>query len=248
MKQLLMSFLLFFMANTLAFAEEDVDPFEDINRTVYGFNETVDDNLLEPVSRAYKDHVPEVAQDGVSNFFGNLRDVSTLANQILQFKPVESIETLGRILVNSTIGLGGLFDVASDMGLTTDDEDFGQTMGVWGVEEGPYVVLPLLGPSTVRDGAGLFVDTTSDANMIDKTEGIGFISSSAINIIDKRVELLPVTDMLDLSDDPYTMMRSSYLQKRKFDVFDGNLPVEEDEFDDFQSNLELEENAKKTRP
>ncbi|HAD99867.1 MAG TPA: ABC transporter, partial [Gammaproteobacteria bacterium] len=108
----------------------------------------------------------------------NLRDVSTLANQILQFKPVESIETLGRILVNSTIGLGGLFDVASDMGLTTDDEDFGQTMGVWGVEEGPYVVLPLLGPSTVRDGAGLFVDTTSDANMIDKTEGIGFISSS----------------------------------------------------------------------
>ena len=233
MKQLLMSFLLFFMANTLAFAEEDVDPFEDINRTVYGFNETVDDNLLEPVSRAYKDHVPEVAQDGVSNFFGNLRDVSTLANQILQFKPVESIETLGRILVNSTIGLGGLFDVASDMGLTTDDEDFGQTMGVWGVEEGPYVVLPLLGPSTVRDGAGLFVDTTSDANMIDKTEGIGFISSSTINIIDKRVELLPATDMLDLSDDPYTMMRSSYLQKRKFDVFDGSLPVEEDEFDDF---------------
>ena len=233
MKQLLLSFLLFFMANTLAFAEEDVDPFEDINRTVFGFNEAVDDNLLEPVSRAYKDHVPEVAQDGVSNFFSNLRDVSTLANQILQFKPVESIETLGRILVNSTIGLGGLFDVASDMGLTTDDEDFGQTMGVWGVEEGPYVVLPLLGPSTVRDGAGLFVDTTSDANMIDKTEGIGFISSSAINIIDKRVELLPVTDMLDLSDDPYTMMRSSYLQKRKFDVFDGNLPVEEDEFDDF---------------
>jgi len=233
MKQLLLSFLLFFMANTLAFSEEDVDPFEDINRTVYGFNETVDDNLLEPLSRAYKDHVPEVAQDRVSDFFGNLRDVSTLANQILQFKPVESVETLGRILVNSTIGLGGLFDVASDMGLTTDDEDFGQTMGVWGVEQGPYVVLPLLGPSTVRDGVGLFVDTTSDANMIDKTEGIGFISSSAINIIDKRVELLPATDMLDLSDDPYTMMRSSYLQKRKFDVFDGSLPVEEDEFDDF---------------
>ena len=233
MKQLLLSFLLFFMANTLAFAEEDVDPFEDINRTVYGFNETVDDNLLEPVSRAYKDHVPEVAQDRVSDFFGNLRDVSTLANQILQFKPVESVETLGRILVNSTIGLGGLFDVASDMGLTTDDEDFGQTMGVWGVEQGPYVVLPLLGPSTVRDGVGLFVDTTSDANMIDKTEGIGFISSSAISIIDKRVELLPVTDMLDQSDDPYIVMRSSYLQKRKYDVFDGSLPVEEDEFDDF---------------
>jgi phospholipid-binding lipoprotein MlaA len=233
MKQLLLSFLLFFMANTLAFSEDDVDPFEGINRTVYGFNEAIDDNLLEPVSRAYKNHIPEVAQDRVSDFFGNLRDVPTLANQILQFKPIESATTLGRILVNSTFGLGGLFDVASDMGLTTDAEDFGQTMGVWGVEEGPYVVLPLLGPSTVRDGAGLFVDTVSDANMISKTEGIGFISSSAINIIDKRVELLPVTDMLDLSDDPYTMMRSSYLQKRKFDVFDGSLPVEEDEFDDF---------------
>ena len=229
MKQLLLSFLLFFMANTLAFSEEDVDPFEDINRAVYGFNEAVDDNLLEPVSRAYKDHVPEVAQDRVSDFFGNLRDVSTLANQILQFKPVEGVETLGRILVNSTIGLGGLFDVASDMGLTTDDEDFGQTMGVWGVEEGPYVVIPLLGPSTVRDGVGLFVDTTSDANMISKTEGIGFISSSAISIIDKRVELLLVTDMIDLSDDPYIAMRSSYLQKRKYDVFDGDLPVDEDD-------------------
>ncbi len=233
MKQLLLSFLLFFMANTLAFSEEDVDPFEDINRTVYGFNEAVDDNLLEPVSIAYKNHMPVVAQDRVSDFFGNLRDIPTLANQILQFKPIESATTLGRILVNSTLGLGGLFDVASGMGLTTDDEDFGQTMGVWGVEEGPYVVLPLLGPSTVRDSAGLFVDTTSDTNMISKTEGISFISSSAINIIDKRVELLPMTDMLDLSDDPYTMMRSSYLQKRKFDVFDGSLPVEEDEFDDF---------------
>ena len=233
MKQLLLSFLLFFMANTLAFSEEDVDPFEDINRTVYGFNEAVDDNLLEPVSIAYKNHMPVVAQDRVSDFFGNLRDIPTLANQILQFKPIESATTLGRILVNSTLGLGGLFDVASGMGLTTDDEDFGQTMGVWGVEEGLYVVLPLLGPSTVRDSAGLFVDTTSDTNMISKTEGISFISSSAINIIDKRVELLPVTDMLDLSDDPYTTMRSSYLQKRKFDVFDGNLPVEEDEFDDF---------------
>ncbi len=233
MKQLLLSFLLFFMTNTLAFAEEDVDPFEDINRTVYEFNETVDDNLLEPASRAYKDHVPEVAQDRVSDFFGNLRDVSTLANQILQFKPLESAETLGRILVNSTIGLGGLFDVASDMGLTTDDEDFGQTMGVWGVEQGPYVVLPLLGPSTVRDGAGLFVDVTSPANMINEMDDIGFISASTMNIVDKRVELLPATDMLDLSDDPYTMMRSSYLQKRKFDVFDGSLPVEEDEFDDF---------------
>ena len=210
-------------------AEENVDPFEDANRAIYEFNDTIDDNLLEPVSRAYKKHVPDVAQDRVSDFFGNLRDVSTLANQILQFKPVESVETLGRILVNSTIGLGGLFDVASDMGLITEAEDFGQTMGVWGVEEGPYVMIPLLGPSTVRDGVGVYVDVTSPANMINEIDDIGFISASAMNIIDKRVELLPVTDMLDQSDDPYIAMRSSYLQKRKYDVFDGDLPVDEDD-------------------
>ncbi|MBT4123115.1 MAG: VacJ family lipoprotein, partial [Candidatus Ruthia sp.] len=171
----------------------------------------------------------EVAQDGVSNFFGNLRDVTTLANQILQFKPVESVETFGRILVNSTIGLGGLFDVASDMDLTTEDEDFGQTMAVWGVEEGPYVVIPLLGPSTVRDGVGVYVDVTSPANMVNEMDDVGFVSASTMNIVDKRVELLPVTDMLDQSDDPYIAMRSSYLQKRNFDVHDGSPPVEEDD-------------------
>ena len=231
MKQLLISFLLFFTANTLVIAEEDIDPFEDINRVVYEFNETIDDSLLEPISRAYKDYVPGIFQDGVSNFFGNLRDVPTLANQILQFKPVESITTLGRILVNTTVGLGGLFDIASDFGLTTENEDFGQTLAVWGVGEGPFTMLPLLGPSTLRDSVGLFVDTSSDANMINEMNDIGFISASAMNVIDKRVELLPVTDLLDQSDDPYITMRSSYLQKRRFDVFDGNLPVEED--DDF---------------
>ena len=225
-----LSFLLFFIFNTVT-ASEDVDPFEEVNRSVYEFNETIDDNLLEPVSRAYKDHVPEVAQDGVSNFFGNLRDVSTLANQILQFKPVESAETLGRVLVNSTIGLGGLFDVASEVDLTTENEDFGQTMALWGVEQGPYVVVPLLGPSTVRDGVGTYVDLTAPANMINEMDDVGFMSASAINIIDKRVELLPATDLLDQSDDSYIAMRSSYLQKRNYDVHDGNPPVsEEDEF------------------
>jgi len=102
-------------------------------------------------------------------------------------------------------------------------------MAVWGVEQGPYVVIPLLGPSTVRDGAGVYVDLTSPANMVNEMDDIGFVSASAMNIVDKRVELLPVTDMLDQSDDPYIAMRSSYLQKRKFDVFDGNPPVEEDD-------------------
>lgn len=224
-----MSLLLLLMANTLVLAEDDVDPFEGANRSIYEFNEAIDDNLLEPVSRTYKNNMPDVVQTGVSNFFGNLRDVSTLANQILQFKPVESVTTLGRVVVNSTIGLFGLFDVASEIDLTKTKEDFGQTLAVWGVGDGPYIMIPLLGPSTVRDGAGLYVDLTSPANMVNEMDDIGFVSATAMNIIDKRVELLPATDLLDQSDDPYIAMRSSYLQKRKFEIFDGSPPVEEDD-------------------
>ena len=232
MKQLLISFLLFFTLNTLVIAD-DIDPLEDINRVTHEFNETFDDIIFEPISRAYVSYIPDFVQERVSNFFDNLRDVSTLGNQILQFKPVESATTFSRVLVNSTVGLGGLFDVASDIDLTTDNEDFGQTMAVWGVDQGPYVTLPFLGPSTVRDGVGIYVDTNSATNLVKEMDGIGFVSASAMNAIDQRVELLPVTEILSQSDDPYIAMRSSYLQKRTFDVFDGNPPVEEDEFDDF---------------
>ena len=223
-KRVLISLLLAF---NLSVNAEEVDPFEETNRSIYEFNESLDSNVLEPVSRAYKNNIPEVAQKGISNFLGNLADVSTLANQILQFKPIESAETLARILVNTTIGLGGLFDVASDMGLITEDEDFGQTMAVWGVEQGPYVVLPLLGPSTIRDGIGTYVDLTSPANMVGEIDEVGV---SVINVVDKRVDLLPITDILDQSDDPYITMRSSYLQKRNNDIYDGNVPVTDDEF------------------
>jgi len=227
MKQLLISFLLFFTLSVTA--AENIDPLEDINRVTHEFNEVFDDNIFEPISRAYKSYIPDFVQERVSNFFDNLRDVSTLGNQILQFKPIESVTTLGRVLVNSTVGLGGLFDVASDIDLTTDNEDFGQTMAVWGVESGPYVTLPLLGPSTLRDSIGIYVDTNSPTNLISEMDDIGFVSASAMNAIDQRVELLPITDILDHSDDPYIMMRSSYLQKRKYDVFDGDLPIEEDD-------------------
>jgi len=223
-KRVLISLLLAF---NLSVNAEEIDPFEETNRAIYEFNESLDSNVLEPVSRAYKNNMPEAAQKGIGNFLDNLDDVSTLANQILQFKPIESAETLARILVNTTIGLGGLFDVASDMGLVTEDEDFGQTMAVWGVEQGPYVVLPLLGPSTVRDGIGTYVDLTSPANMVDE---IGEVGVSVINVVDKRVDLLPITDILDQSDDPYITMRSSYLQKRNNDIYDGNVPVTDDDF------------------
>ncbi|MCS5585970.1 MAG: VacJ family lipoprotein [Gammaproteobacteria bacterium] len=232
MRKLLISFLLFFTLNSVVIADAE-DPFEDVNRITHEFNEMFDNNIFEPVSRAYLNYIPDFAQQRVSDFFDNLRDISTLGNQILQFKPAESVTTFGRVLVNSTFGLGGLFDVASDVSLTTENEDFGQTMAVWGVDQGPYVTLPLLGPSTIRDGFGIYVDTNSPTNIISKMGDAGFVSASAMNAIDQRVELLPVTDTFDRSDDPYIAIRSSYLQKRKFDIFDGDVPVEEDEFDDF---------------
>ncbi|HIM96054.1 MAG TPA: VacJ family lipoprotein [Gammaproteobacteria bacterium] len=227
MKQFLISVLLFFTLNVTA--AENIDPLEDVNRVTHEFNEVFDDNIFEPISRAYKNYIPDFVQECVSNFFDNLRDVSTLGNQILQFKPIESITTLGRILVNSTVGLGGLFDVASNIDLTTENEDFGQTMAVWGMETGPYVTLPFLGPSTLRDSIGIFVDTNSPTKLINEMDDIGFVSASAMNAIDQRVELLPIMDLLDHSDDLYIAMRSSYLQKRKYDVFDGDLPIEEDD-------------------
>jgi len=230
MKQLLISFLLFFTLNATVIAEENLDPFEDINRSTHEFNKIFDDNIFEPISKVYKDYIPDFAQKRVSNFFDNLRDVSTLGNQILQFKPVESATTLGRVLINSTVGIGGLFDMASDIGLTTESEDFGQTMAVWGVDQGPYIALPFLGPSTLRDSAGIYIDTNLPTNLISEMDDIGFVSANVMNAIDQRVELLPIIDIFDQSDDPYISMRSSYLQKRIFDIFDGNPPVEEDDF------------------
>lgn len=229
MQQLLITgFLL--LITTIGFAESNIDPFENVNRSVYKFNQALDENILEPASKTYQKHIPKSAQKTVSNFFGNLSDVSTLSNQVLQFKPIESVTTLGRILINSTIGLGGLFDVASTINLTSEDEDFGQTMAVWGAESGPYVVLPLLGPSNIRDGAGVAVDTTSPSNLVNQLDFVGSAGANAINVIDKRIQLSPVVDFINKSDDPYATARSSYLQKRKFDIYDGDVPVEEEDF------------------
>ena len=199
---------------------DDIDPLEEINRPIYEFNQTLDQNLFEPIAISYRDNTPESIKKGVSNFFSNLGDVTTLANQILQFK-ADSFITLSRLFINTTIGLAGIFDPASELGLTKKDEDFGQTLGVWGVPEGPYFIIPILGPSTLRDSAGLYVDMSSDANLINNLDTSEQISVTSVKLVDKRVELLPATDLINRSFDPYTTMRSSYLQKRRNDVNDG---------------------------
>jgi len=200
---------------------DDVDPLEEINRPIFEFNQTLDQNLIEPIAISYRDETPESVKEGISNFFSNLGDVSTLANQILQLKVEDGFVTLSRFIINTTIGLAGIFDPASELGLTKKDEDFGQTLGVWGIPEGPYFVIPILGPSTLRDTAGLYVDMTSDVNLINNLDTNREIAASLIKAVDERVELLPATDLINRSFDPYTTMRSSYLQKRRNDVNDG---------------------------
>lgn len=228
MKNLLMCFLWLTFSTTIM--AKDVDPFEGSNRAVFEFNQTLDENLFEPVARTYKESMPETAQNRVSDFSSNLDDISTLGNEILQFELFDSVSTFGRILVNSTIGLAGLFDVASDIGLEKTDEDFGQTMAVWGVPSGPYVVLPILGPSTMRDSAGTYADITENINVdkaLNATEEATLLLTRAV---DTRVKLLSATDLLKNSDDVYIATRSSYLQKRQFNIFDGNPPIEDDDF------------------
>ena len=228
MKNLLMTLLCLTFTTTIM--AEDVDPFEGSNRAAFEFNQTLDENLFEPVARTYKESMPETSQNRVSDFSSNLDDISTLGNEILQFELFDSVSTFGRILVNSTIGLAGLFDVASDIGLEKTDEDFGQTMAVWGVPSGSYVVLPILGPSTMRDSAGTYADSTENVNVtkdLNTTEETTLLLTKAV---DMRVKLLSATDLLKNSDDVYIATRSSYLQKRQFNIFDGNPPIEDDDF------------------
>jgi len=209
---------------------DDIDPLEELNRPIFDFNQSLDQNLIEPIAISYRDNTPEEIKKGVSNFFSNLGEVSTLANQILQFKAEDSFITLSRFLINTTIGMAGIFDPASELGLVKKDEDFGQTLGFWGVPEGPYFVIPILGPSTLRDTAGLYVDMTSDVNLINNLNTNGEIAATSLKTVDKRVELLPATDLISRSVDPYTTMRSSYLQKRRNDVNDG---IEKNNSSDF---------------
>ena len=228
MKKLLSTFILTLTLSLGAGAE--VDPFEEFNRSVFEFNEVLDNEVFEPVAKGYKTNVPVFVQNRVSDFFSNIGDVSTLANQILQFKAEDSVITLSRVMINTTIGLAGLFDVAADMDLNKTKEDFGQTLAVWGVSDGPYIVLPILGPSTLRDTAGLYVDSSANTNFNAHLEGTDQIVATLTNALDTRVELLPVTDLLDRADDPYIAMRSSYLQKRENDIYDGNIPITDDDF------------------
>ncbi|MFG6158148.1 VacJ family lipoprotein [Halomonas sp. 1390] len=207
------------------------DPWEGFNRKVFAFNDVVDRYALKPVAQGYRFITPDPVETGVGNFFSNLGEIRTTLNSLLQGKGGNAGVSTGRFLINTTVGIGGLFDVATRMDITGREEDFGQTLGAWGVGEGAYLVLPLLGPSTVRDTAGLPVDayTYPLTYVEDDTVRYGL---RALQIIDARAGLLDQEALI--SGDRYSFIRDAYLQQRRFEVNDGQLgedPFASDEFD-----------------
>ncbi len=203
---------------------DPVDPWEGFNRGVYGFNETVDGLLLKPVAQGYNAAMPDFASKGVSNFFSNLDDVVVVFNDILQLKLEQAAQDTARIFFNSTIGLFGLIDVASHMDLPKHDEDFGQTLGYWGVGTGPYLVLPFFGPSNPRDTVGLIADAYVNPKN-DITPDDTRTALTILNVIDTRAGLLSASRVLDEAAlDPYLFVRDAYLQRRENLVHDGNPP------------------------
>jgi phospholipid-binding lipoprotein MlaA len=202
-------------------ATDTRDPFEGLNRAIFSFNSGVDKVFLKPIAKGYRFVTPDLAEAGVSNFFSNLLEVRNIVNSGLQGKGNKALTYTWRLIINSTFGLLGLFDIASEMGLETEGgEDFGQTLAAWGVKSGPYVVLPFLGPSTVRDGAGIPIDAYLDpANYVDHDATRNTLTVT--EIIDARAKLLDTESLL--SGDKYVFIRDAYLQRREYLIEDGKV-------------------------
>lgn len=198
-----------------ATTQNNRDPLEGMNRAVYKFNDVTDKAVLKPIAGAYKAVVPSPLRTGVGNFFNNITTVFSVMNNLLQFKFNNAVGELGRFTINSTFGLGGILDLASKDGIKQHREDFGQTLGYWGLGSGPYLVLPLLGPSSIRDASGLVVD-----NFVFNP--IGYVDSPRVRnslwglqYVDTRSQYLPASDLLDEAAlDPYAFMRDAYLSRR----------------------------------
>jgi phospholipid-binding lipoprotein MlaA len=201
------------------------DPWESMNRSVYTFNEVLDNAAIKPAAKVYTAVLPSPVRTGVHNFIGNLGDVWTLANTAMQLKGQAAAETLMRISVNTFFGLGGVLDVASEMRLEKRNEDFGQTLGYWGVKSGPYVVLPIFGPSTLRDTLATPIDM--QGNVVQQFNDTATRNVlTGLRVIDVRSGFLESLDVIKAAAlDPYTFVRDAYLQKRENDVYDGNPPA-----------------------
>ncbi len=209
--------------------QSNKDPLEGLNRGIYKFNDTVDKAAFKPVAGAYKAVVPSTLRSGVNNFFSNLGDVVTVINDLLQFKLSKAMDDAGRVAINTTFGIGGIFDWASMDGIEKRNEDFGQTLAYWGWKDSSYLVLPFIGPSTLRDTGGLIIDSAF-------FDPIGYVGDPEdrnqlllTKFIDKRSTYLPGSDLLDEAAlDPYVFMRDAYMQRRESQVQDGNVKSSDD--------------------
>lgn len=205
------------------------DPLESLNRGIYTFNDGVDTVLMKPAAEVYQGLIPPLVRTGVTNVFANLNDVVVALNNLLQGKLPDAFSDISRVLINTTAGLFGIFDVATEAGLEKHDEDFGQTLGWWGIGDGPYLVLPFLGPSTVRDFFGKIVDWETDpTSQIEPNRDRNAVQG--FRLVTRRAELLSASRILEVAAlDEYAFVRDAYLQRRRNLIYDGNPPREKDD-------------------
>jgi phospholipid-binding lipoprotein MlaA len=204
------------------------DPWEPMNRVTYRFNDMFDKGVARPVARGYRKATPHFVQTGIRNAFDNVDTTIIMVNDLLQWQPKAFVSDTTRLIVNTLMGLGGLFDVATPMGLDKNDRDFGQTLGKWGVSPGPYLVLPLLGPSDLRDTVGKVADTYSTPRTYIRDSYWNY-GSYLLEKIDARSRYLDADHLIDDAYDPYALVRNAYLQHRQYKVRGGSSRGEEDE-------------------
>ncbi|MGI9204073.1 MAG: MlaA family lipoprotein [Woeseiaceae bacterium] len=209
------------------------DSWEPLNRRVHSFNDTVDRFTFKPLAKGYEAVFPRFIRTGINNFSRNLRTPLFMINNLLQGKGKRSLSETGRLIVNTAFGVGGLFDVATQMGMETYREDFGQTLAVWGVPDGPYVVIPIFGPRTLRDATMIPLNFFADPLLYmdhDRTRRTIYF----VRAVDLRAELFPAEALIEDSYDRYLAIRESYLQNRRFLIYDGDPPEDDDFYDDFE--------------
>ena len=200
------------------------DPFESFNRSVYDFNVAFDDAIGKPVAKAYVRHIPAPARRSVTNFYNNLWEPSTIINSALQGKFHKAASATARFLINSTVGILGLFDVASKLEIPQQEEDLGQTLAVWGVPDGPYLMLPFLGPSNLRDTTGYVTEWFTTDMVPYLFEGTEWVVVGGIRLVDSRASVLGLEEAVQLQVDPYLFLRESYRQSRLIQINDGSPP------------------------
>ena len=225
-------FLLILLLSFPIFGEEINDPFEDLNRDIFIFNEKLDEKLLKPAALTYRKVTPQFARTGVTNFFNNLEEIDTTINQVLQGEIKYAFNDAGRFVINSTIGLFGLIDVASKMGLEKHEEDFGQTLGVWGFDSGPYIMIPFLGPSNPRDLLSRPISSFLSGTFAMEDNDVK-ITMVGIDALETRERLLDAETLI--IGDKYIFVKDAYIQSREYEINNGS--TEDDEFLDDMEDI-----------